>query len=371
MYKKVLITGGAGFIGSHLTDELLANGYSIRILDNLDEQIHGDIKIPPSYLSPDAELIVGDVRNPFDVSKAMKNIDIVVHFAAKVGVGQSMYTIKNYMDVNTLGTSVLMQHIINHPVQKLLVASSMSIYGEGLYKNIRGEVSEGEIRSIDQLKDGKWELYDDEGNVLQPIPTPETKKPHLASVYALSKFDQEQLCLLLGRAYNIPTVALRFFNVYGTRQALSNPYTGVLAIFASRLLNNKPPVIFEDGLQMRDFISVYDVARACRLAIESENAADQVINIGSGNAYSIQQIALQLSKVLNKNIAPEITKQYRSGDIRHCFGEITKSRYLLGFEPKVSLSEGLSEYTNWLSSQIAKDYVEQAHDELSSRGLTI
>lgn len=372
MYKKVLVTGGAGFIGSHLTDKLLLHGYSVRVLDNLSEQIHGPGQHRPEYLDSEAELIVGDVRNPGDVKRALKNVDMVVHFAASVGVGQSMYMVRDYMDVNTMGTSVLLQQLIEKPVEKLVVASSMSIYGEGFYKSKGGGVIEGFARSLEHLKAGEWELHDNNGNVLEPVATGESKSPSLSSVYALSKYDQEQLCLMLGRAYNIPTVALRFFNVYGTRQSLSNPYTGVLAIFASRLLNNKSPLIFEDGNQKRDFVSVYDVARACILALEKPGAANNVFNIGSGNSYSVREIAQQLAYVMGKStITPEITSKYRAGDIRHCFADISKANSLLDFEPEVTLQNGLYEYTNWLSTQIAHDMVDEAHSELSARGLTI
>lgn len=372
MYKKVLVTGGAGFIGSHLVDDLLNHGYSVRVLDNLSEQVHGSDKRPPDYLDKSAEFILGDVRNPHDVQKALKNVDIVVHFAASVGVGQSMYQIRDYMDVNTLGTSVLLEQLINKPVEKLLVASSMSIYGEGYYKKADGTITEGYPRSVEQLKANIWELTDSFNNILEPVATNEQKTPALASVYALSKYDQEQLCLMIGRAYQIPVTALRFFNVYGIRQSLSNPYTGVLAIFASRLLNNKAPLIFEDGLQKRDFVSVYDIARACRLALETPAAADNIFNIGSGNAYTVNEIADQLAYVMGKaSLKPEITYKYRAGDIRHCFSDISKAKKILGFEPEVSLQEGLYEYTNWLSSQIAKDEVDKAHEELATRGLTI
>jgi dTDP-L-rhamnose 4-epimerase len=372
MHKKILITGGAGFIGSHLTDELLAQGYHVRILDNLSEQIHGHLKHTPEYLSQEAEFIHGDVRNLNDVKNAIKGVDIVVHLAASVGVGQSMYMVKEYMEVNTIGTSVLLHCLIEQPVEKLIVASSMSIYGEGYYKNQEGKITEGFTRNLNHLKAGNWELYDNECNVLEPIQTNEKKNPSLASVYALSKYDQEQLCLMLGRAYQIPTVALRFFNVYGTRQALSNPYTGVLAIFASRLMNDKSPLIFEDGLQKRDFVSVYDVAKACRLAIETPEANDNIFNVGSGNAYTIKEIATQLSWIMGKEtIYPEITRKYRTGDIRHCFADISKAKKILGFQPQVSLQDGLYEYTEWLRHQIAKDNVDKANEELLMRGLAI
>ncbi len=268
MSKKVLITGGAGFIGSHLADELLEKGYHVRVLDNLSEQVHGRKTSKPNYLNDDVEFIEGDVRDAGKVKEAIKGMDAIYHYAAMVGVGQSMYEIKEYTDVNNLGTAVLLEALIKKPVEKLVVASSMSIYGEGLYKDAEGNIKPGEERSLEQLKKGDWEMYDKKGNVLTPFPTPETKTPSLSSIYALSKYDQERMCLLIGKAYNIPTTALRFFNVYGTRQSLSNPYTGVLAIFASRLLNDNPILIFEDGNQKRDFVHVSDIARASRLALE-------------------------------------------------------------------------------------------------------
>lgn len=370
MKKTVLITGGAGFIGSHLADELLNHGYNVRVLDNLSPQVHGDSPKRPSYLNPLAELQIGDVRNSQDVKKALKGVDAVYHFAAMVGVGQSMYQIKDYTDVNNLGTATLLEALIENPVDKLVVASSMSIYGEGLYKDQEGETHVTCEREIKDLKQGKWEMYND-GKELKPVPTPEDKNPNLSSVYALSKYDQERLCLMTGKAYHINTTALRFFNVYGTRQALSNPYTGVLAIFASRLLNNNPPLIFEDGKQKRDFIHVKDVARACRIAMENPAAAGEVFNIGSGNQYTITTIANKLASVMGKDIAPEVTGKYRVGDIRHCFADNKKTREILEFEPEVQFEDGLLELAEWLKGQIAVDNVSKASNELNSRGLTV
>ncbi|MBD0367337.1 MAG: SDR family NAD(P)-dependent oxidoreductase [Flavisolibacter sp.] len=371
MRKKILITGGAGFIGSHLADELLVNGYTVRVLDNLSEQVHGKNCKRPDYLHSDIELIKGDVRDAEKVKQALKGVDAVYHYAAMVGVGQSMYEVREYTDVNNIGTAVLLEELIKNPVEKLIVASSMSIYGEGLYKNKKGEIKAGAQRQLSKLKNGDWEVYDEDENVLTPFATPETKTPSLSSVYALSKYDQERLCLLIGRAYKIPTVALRFFNVYGTRQALSNPYTGVLAIFASRLLNNNPPLIFEDGYQKRDFVSVYDIAQASRLALETQAEYD-VFNVGSGNAYTIVEIAERLAKILNKeHIVPEISGKYRVGDIRHCFADISKAKDLLGYEPKVALEDGLIELAEWLEGQTAIDKVSEARKELATRGLTV
>jgi dTDP-L-rhamnose 4-epimerase len=247
----------------------------------------------------------------------------------------------------------------------------MSIYGEGLYRTADGAVIEGSERPIQQLRAGRWELDGGNGTALTPVPTHERKTPVLSSVYALSKFDQERLCLMIGRAYSIPTVALRFFNVFGTRQALSNPYTGVLAIFAARLLNGNPPLIFEDGLQQRDFVSVYDVAQACRLALDVEAAAGEAFNVGSGRAYTVRQVAELLGRVLGTRIEPEICGKYRVGDIRHCFADISKAREVLGYEPRVPLEQGIVELAEWLQGQVAHDRVAQASAELASRGLTV
>lgn len=370
MKGKILITGGAGFIGSHLTDELIERGYSVRILDNLSDQVHGPDADIPDYLNPQAEFIYGDVRDAAAIEKALANVDAVVHLAAKVGVGQSMYEIKEYTDVNNIGTAVLLEALVKNPVKKLVVASSMSIYGEGLYENARGEEVLASSRNIEDFKKQQWELYD--GNQkLTPIPTPETKVPNLSSVYALSKYDQEKLCLITGAAYKIPTVALRFFNVYGTRQALSNPYTGVLAIFASRLLNGKSPLIFEDGNQIRDFVHVKDIARACIAAMELSAADGEVFNVGSGNQYTINEIARKLAKVMNVDIAPEITGKYRVGDIRHCFSDNSKIKEMLNFSPQVGFEEGLAELAEWLKDQSAVDNIDHASKELSTRGLTV
>jgi dTDP-L-rhamnose 4-epimerase len=371
MGKKLLITGGAGFIGSHLGDELLKNEYSVRVLDNLSCQVHGVGASRPEYLASEIELQVGDVRDPDAVRKALEGVDAVVHLAANVGVGQSMYQIEKYTNTNNLGTAVLLEALIEHPVQRLVVASSMSIYGEGLYRRPDGKICQGLGRTPEQLQAGQWEVMDEDGGVLEPVPTPETKVPVLASVYALSKYDQERMCLMVGQAYKIPTTALRLFNVFGPRQALSNPYTGVLAIFSARLLNDQPPMIFEDGYQRRDFVSVYDVARAFLLAMEVPQAVGQVFNIGGGRHYNLREVAHQMNRVLNKDLEPEITGKYRVGDIRHCFADIRRAREVLGYTPAVTLEDGLEELAGWLDGRIANDNVSQAHKELAQRGLAL
>jgi dTDP-L-rhamnose 4-epimerase len=371
MKGTVLITGGGGFIGSHVALELLRAGYHVRIVDSLVTQVHGEAPERPSYLHKNAEFILGDVRNSEIVDEALSGVEAVYHFVALVGVGQSMYQIADYTSVNNLGTAVLLERLVKHRISKLIVASSMSVYGEGLYVMPSGEPYLQAARTTKQLKAREWEMTTEDGLPLRPAPTPESKQPSLASVYALSKYDQEQMCLMVGRAYGIPTVALRFFNAYGPFQSLSNPYTGVLAIFASRLMNRKRPIIFEDGRQLRDFVSVYDLAQACRLALEVTAARDLVFNIGSGRPISVREVAGKLARVLGKHIEPEITGNYRVGDIRHCFPDISLAKRVLGYRPKITLENGMRDLAEWLERQTAQDRFSEMQQELSSRGLVV
>ena len=335
----------------------------MRALDSLVEQVHGDSQ-RPGYLNDEIDLIAGDVRNAEVVRGALEGVDAVVHLAARVGVGQSMYEPAEYAAANTAGTGVLLEGLVEHPVRKLVVASSMSVYGEGAY-----EPAPAVARTREQLQRGEWEPRGPNGEEVHPVPTPETQEPSLASVYALTKFDQEQLGLLFGAAYDVPTVALRFFNVYGPRQALSNPYTGVLAIFASRLLNDRPTLVYEDGGQRRDFVSVVDVARACRLALENDGADGRAVNVGSGTSAAVLEIATELARVLGKDIEPEITGTFRAGDIRHCFAEVSLARDSLGFQAEVPLDKGLAGLAAWLEGQVAVDRTDEAVAELTQRGL--
>jgi dTDP-L-rhamnose 4-epimerase len=372
MGKHILITGGAGFIGAHVANELLAHGHKVRALDTLSPQVHGPDRKRPDYLASDVELIVGDVRDAAAVALAVEGTDAVVHLASLVGVGQSMYQIAEYTSVNNLGTAVLWEALAKHPVSCVVVASSMSIYGEGLYRDADGTVRAPQDRSLDQLRMHDWEVRDDHGRLLAPVATPEDKTPCLASVYALSKYDQERLCLMLGRAYNIPAVALRFFNTYGPYQALSNPYTGVLSNFASRVLNGNPPLIFEDGLQKRDFVSVYDVGRAVRLAIDTPSAAGGAFNISSGQPMTVKECAERTVRAIGRpDIEPQITGKWRAGDIRHCFADISLAKQVLGWAPQVTLEQGLEDLANWLTGQTAIDRGLEARAELAARGLMV
>jgi dTDP-L-rhamnose 4-epimerase len=364
--NSVLITGGAGFIGSHLADELLGAGYRVRAFDSLVDQVHGSVE-RPAYLDPEVELVAGDVRDREAIGDALEGVDAVVHLAARVGVGQSMYEPAAYTSANAAGTGVLLEALSDHDIERLVVASSMSVYGEGLYVDADGSPVVDAARTRARLEDREWEPR--EG--LTPVPTPEWKTPALASVYALTKYDQERLCLIWGQAYDVPATALRLFNTYGTRQALSNPYTGVLAIFASRLLNGKPPLVNEDGWQRRDFVSVQDVARAFRLALETDAAAGEVLNVGSGRSVSVLEVADLLRNALGSDVAAEVTGSARAGDIRHCFADVSRAREVLGYEPSVSLEEGLAELVEWLGDQQPDDRFESAQVELRSRGLTL
>ena len=370
---KVLVTGGAGFIGSHVVERLLDLGHSVRVFDKLVDQVHEGHG--PRYVPHDAEFIRGDMVNGDALADAIDGVDQIVHLAAEVGVGQSMYEVQRYVDANTGGTGVLLDILVNGSdrIGKLVVASSMSIYGEGLYVcNVHGEQTP-RLRSELQLRERRWEP---ECAVCQqplaPIATPETKQLFPSSIYAISKMDQELLSLSIGTAYDIDVTAVRYFNVYGPRQALSNPYTGVAAIFSGRLLNGQAPIIMEDGQQRRDFIHVEDVARATVNALTAPKAAGQAINIGVGDPITITQVATVLAGALGVDIEPEITGQFRAGDIRHCWADPTQARELLGFEPEHRfLDRGIKELIAWVETQTAIDRGAAANDELRRRGLRI
>jgi dTDP-L-rhamnose 4-epimerase len=367
---KTLVTGGAGFIGTHLVRRLLGAGDEVVILDSLEEQVHaGERPTVPEGVT----LHVGDVADAPIVDRALEGVDRVVHLAAAVGVGQSMYEIARYTQKNTMATAVFLERLIAREPRpsRLVVASSMSIYGEGEYVCSEHGHRAPHPRPESQLIAHEWEVHcPDCGRTLEPVPTSEAKPLIPTSIYAINKRDHEEMSLVIGSAYGIPTVALRLFNVYGPGQALSNPYTGVAAIFASRLLNQNPPAIFEDGEQLRDFIHVSDIVDGFMRALTSERAIGRAINIGTGQRYTINDVARILGESLKVDAEPKRLQQYRAGDIRHCFADVSLAEELLGFRAATTLQDGMNNLLEWLLEQEADDRVEQATSELSTRGLT-
>ena len=362
---RVLVTGGAGFIGSHTVDLLVERGYSVRVLDNLEPQVHFNKK--PDYLNQKVEYFFGNVTEREDWFKALKNVDAVIHLAAIVGVGQSMYQPVRYLTTNSIGTANMYEVLLEKPeirksIRKIIVASSKSIYGEGAYVcKVHGVVYPG-LRKREQLEKKDWEVhcpFCDE--YVKPVGITEEKPVQNLSIYALSKYDTERIAVNFGFALKIPTVVLRYFNVYGPRQSLNNPYTGVIAIFSSRIKNNNPPIIFEDGRQLRDFIYVEDVARANLLALESER--EGVYNVGTGKATSILEVANTLIELFDSKVEPKITGEFRVGDNRHDFADISKIKRELKFEPRYSLKQGLEKFVEWGKTREAIDMFEKAEEE--------
>lgn len=381
MAEKVLVTGGAGFIGSHLVDALVERSHVVQVFDNLEPQVHGALREEarwPEYANPQAEYVLGDIRDREALKQAMRDVDVIFHQAAMVGVGQSMYEIERYVDVNTRGTALLLDLLINEApvhdrVRKLVVASSMSIYGEGAYRCAEHGPVYPRLRGSDQLAARDWELYCPVAGCrrqLEAIGTPEEKPLQATSVYAISKKDQEELCLNVGATYQIPVVALRYFNVYGPRQALSNPYTGVAAIFSGRLLNGNHPVIFEDGHQTRDFVHVSDIVQANLLAMEHAEMDYGVFNVGTGQPVSILNVAQALIQELGSAVEPEIVEKFRAGDIRHCVSDVSRLQEH-GYRSRVSFRDGVAGLVNWVREQTATDHFETARQELINKGLSV
>lgn len=376
--KHVLITGGAGFVGSHLCDALINLGYDVTIYDNLLPQVHGNDILDrdgwPTYLNKKAHKINADLLSPEAFKKALEGITHLVHFQSFVGVGQSMTNIVDYTKNNVLSTALMLEVLAKekHAIERMLLASSMSIYGEGEYfSKKRNRLIFPQARELSQLREKKWEIYDGE-EVLTPVPTTEEKPLQPTSVYAINKRDQEEMFLVLGKALGIPTIALRFFNIYGSRQALSNPYTGVAAIFISRLMNDLPPIIFEDGKQKRDFVHVSDIVSASVSALESNKQIWDVFNVGSGEPIEVYEMAILLAKCLKKDILPQILGQYRTGDIRNCFADIQKIKKTFGYSPKKNLQEGMLELIEWVK-QCPKPQIktEESMSELRQNKLII
>jgi len=366
---RILVTGGAGFIGSHLVDALVRFGHRVRVFDNLEAQVHQGQT--PTYLNQEAEYVWGDVRDRARLREVLRDVEVVFHEAAMVGVGQSMYQIERYTSVNVLGTAMLLDVIVNDKIalKKLVVASSMSIYGEGQYACPSCGPVAPPLRPDAQLQARDWEMHCPRcQKIASPQPTPETKPLIPTSVYAVSKRDQEELCLSIGRSYHLPTVALRYFNVYGSRQALSNPYTGVCAIFSARIKNRHRPLVYEDGAQTRDFIHVRDIVQANLLVLQDTRADYEMFNVGTGTPVSIAHISKLLAELYHIPVEPEIALKFRAGDIRHCYADVSKLK-ALGFAPSVSFAEGLRELVEWGKQQEAEDRVDTAAKELEARGL--
>ncbi len=371
MTSRILVTGGAGFIGSHVVDQLLARGYDVRVYDSLIPQVHGIHGA--RYVPGNAELIRADVRDRSSLQRALLGVDAVVHLAAEVGVGQSMYEIDRYVNTNTLGTAILLQLLSEGTteVSRLVVASSMSIYGEGAYRCEEHGTVSPRPRAEAALAAKRWLVQCPFcGAEVAPVPTPETKPLIPTSVYAVSKMDQEMLSLTVGDAYGIGVMALRIFNTYGPRQALANPYTGIGAIFSSRLLNDRAPLLFEDGQQLRDFVHVTDVARAFVTALENTEVTGVACNIGSGSPVTVAEIARYLARALGKDIDPEITGNFRAGDIRHCWADTALAERELGFSAQTPFAEGVDDLIRWLTEKSPEDRSDQAHAELIAHGLT-
>lgn len=371
--KKILVTGGAGFIGSFIVDSLIEQGNEVRIFDNLDPQVHPEGS-KPVYLNKDAEFVYGDMRDLDAVNKVIKDVEQVYHMAAAVGVGQSMYQIAKYVDVNTGGTANLLDALTNikNKVEKVIVAASMSSYGEGRYRCKEHGIINPPLRPESQMQKGDWEMHCPHcGQIMQTIPTDEEKPQICNSIYALTKKDQEEMVIMWGKAYSIPAVALRFFNVFGPRQSLSNPYTGVCAIFMSRIKNSNPPVIYEDGLQTRDFISVKDIARACVMSMNDSRADYQVFNVGAGKATSVKDVAVTLAKIYGKDIYPNITGAFRKGDVRHCISDPSRIEKTIGFKVSEPFDKGMRELVAWTETTSAEDLFETAASELAGKGLIV
>ena len=374
MSKKMLITGGAGFIGSHLVDSLIEKKHDVTVLDILEEQVHGLTHQPPLYLNKNAKFLHGSIVNYDNLCDLVKESDVIFHLAAMVGVGQSMYQIKKYAEHNILGTANLLEILAKkeHNIQKFVIASSNTVYGEGKYKCKNCGIIYPLLRSEKQLINSNWEVKCPHcGLEVKPLATDEITPFNSSSIYALSKQSQEQMGLLIGKTYGINTTVLRFFLVYGTRQALSNPYTGVCSIFSNRLLNGKPPIVFEDGLQSRDFVHVNDVCQALVLAMENEAANGEIFNVGTGQPITIKDVAETISEKINPELKPEFNQQYRIGDIRHCVADISKINNKLGYKPNIKFKDGINDLINWIKNQHYEtiDKSQNALDELKEKGL--
>lgn len=369
--KKILVTGGAGFIGSHIVDKFVNEGLDVVVLDNLYPQIHPEGKLP-SYFNSKAAFIYGDCENPKDWEKALKDVDAVYHYAAAVGVGQSMYEVAHYVKTNSFGTSLFLDYLVNHKhhIKKVVIAASMSSYGEGAYIcSEHGRVRPG-LRPDSQMEKHDWEPKCPFCNKeLQMTATNENDFTEANSIYAISKKNQEDMILNICSTYEIPAIAFRYFNAYGPRQSISNPYNGVAAIFISQLKNETAPVIFEDGNQTRDFVSVFDIADINYQVLTDNRGDYQFFNVGTGAPIKVKDVAEIIAQKMGKNIHPEITNNFRKKDVRHCFADMTKIKKILNWEPKIKFKDGIESVIEWSKSEKAVNLTPFATSKLKEKGL--
>ncbi|MFX0104103.1 MAG: NAD-dependent epimerase/dehydratase family protein [Candidatus Hodarchaeota archaeon] len=375
MTKKVLVTGGAGFIGSHLVDMLIEQkGHEVSIIDTLEEQVHGKGDNPPDYLNKNANFLRGSVTEYKKLEDLVIENDVVFHLAAIVGVGQSMYQIKRYIDNNIIGLANLLDILVNssHNVKKVVIASSNTIYGESKSHCKTCGVIFPELRSLEQLKRKDWEINCPKcGSKVKPLLSDENSRTNPSSIYAFSKLAQEKMGLMIGKTYGINTTILRFFLVYGKRQALSNPYTGVCGIFITRTLYGNPPIIFEDGNQSRDFVNIKDVCQALILGMDKNAANGEIFNVGTGISTTIREVAEIITEKINPKLKPVYDQQFRIGDIRHSVADISKIKRRLGYSPTLTFKEGIIDLIDWIKAQ--KDDIQnpsqKAMQELKEKGL--
>ncbi len=377
MEKRILITGGAGFIGSKLALSLIERGYHVRILDNLSMQIHGEDHLQSELyqsIKNKTEFIKGDVTQRNDWLEALEGQEIVIHLAAETGTGQSMYEIERYCSVNQNGTAIMLDIITNNEhlnIKKIIVASSRAIYGEGKYRNSKGKIVYPDSRKDEDMARGDFEVKcSDTGENLELLPTDEDSKIHPSSIYGITKYNQEQMVLTIGKALGIPAVALRYQNVYGPGQSLTNPYTGILSIFSTLIKNGEDVNIFEDGKESRDFVYITDVINATILALEKKESDYKAFNVGSGVPITVLAVAQKLREKYKKHVDINVTGNYRSGDIRHNYADLSSIKKYLGFEPKVDFDNGISQFAAWVNTQkIKKSRYQESLVELETKGL--
>ena len=373
--KNILITGGAGFIGSNLALKLVDKGYSVTVLDNLSEQIHG--KNPENHSSlfltikSKVHFIKGDITNRNEVEKAIEGQDAIIHLAAETGTGQSMYEIEKYNHVNVYGTSLLLDILVNkkNSVKKLVLASSRAVYGEGKYENILSEIAYPKERNVELMQKGTFEMTDEKGAFLKPLPTDENSQLHPTSFYGITKLQQEEVVKHVCKSIPLDFVILRYQNVYGVGQSLLNPYTGILSIFSTQIVSEKNINVFEDGLPSRDFINIEDIVEATIRSLELDTANNKIINVGTGIATSVLSVAELLKKKYEKDTQINVSGDFRIGDIRHNFADLSNMKKYLQFEPKISLNKGIEAFAKWVLQQpIQENNFDESLEELKQKG---